>query len=74
MSWFDKLDRFHQTRKGLVFFGVAELLLAYVFISWAIDSGSWIDYVLALILFVGFLQNAVRFVASFFKPQKAGHK
>ncbi|HYH74710.1 MAG TPA: hypothetical protein VD735_01995 [Candidatus Saccharimonadales bacterium] len=33
-----------------VFFGLLALGLAYVFISWAIDSGSLLDYAIAILL------------------------
>jgi len=35
-------------------FGLAALVLAYVFASWAVDSGSLLDYAMTLLLlFVG---------------------
>lgn len=59
----DKLDKFHQTKIGYAVFAVVELILAFIFINWAIDSGSWWDYLLALIFMVGFLQNVFKLVA-----------
>lgn len=58
----NKLDTWHKTRQGYLTFGALELVLAYIFASWAIDSGNLIDYALAVILFVGALQNFVKFV------------
>lgn len=66
----DKLDKFHQTKTGYGVFAVVELLLAFLFITWAIDSGSWWDYLLALIFLVGFLQNIFKLVVLIFhRPQ-----
>ncbi len=60
MSWFRRLEQWHQTKQGLAAFGLAELVLAYVFASWAIDTGSLLDWFLAIVLFVGAIQNLVR--------------
>ena len=50
-SWFNRL---FENRAFQAAFGLAALLLAYVFISWAIDTGSLLDYTIALLLtFVG---------------------
>ena len=67
----DKLDKFHKTRAGYALFGLVELALAYVFIGWAIDSGSWLDYLFALLFTVGFLQNLTRLVMTFFRKKRA---
>jgi hypothetical protein len=68
---FEKLDAFHQTRTGYAVFAVIELALAYVFISWAIDGGSWFDYGLALIFTIGFLQNFIKLVGTFFRGRQS---
>ncbi|HSX06165.1 MAG TPA: hypothetical protein VLG92_00405 [Candidatus Saccharimonadia bacterium] len=52
-----KLDTFHKTRAGAVVFGLIELAMTYGFINWALDSGGWWLWVIALFLFVGSLQN-----------------
>jgi len=67
---FDKLDRFHHSKTGYAVFAVVELGLAYLFISWAIDDGSWFDYLLALIFMVGFLQNLAKLIGSFIAAHK----
>jgi len=54
------IDTFHKTRLGYLVFGLVELGLAYIFASLAINSGDLWQWVLAIILFVGFLQNFVR--------------
>lgn len=68
----DKLDRFHQTRTGYGVFALVELGLAYLFISWAINSGSWIDYLLALVFTVGFLQNTFKWISTFVNASHKG--
>lgn len=45
---------FTETRTFQLIFGLTALFLAYVFASWAIDSGSLLDYAITLLLiFVG---------------------
>jgi hypothetical protein len=50
-NWFNRL---FENRAFQAAFGLAALALAYVFISWAIDSGSLLDYAITLLLlFIG---------------------
>ena len=56
------IDKFHKSRLGCAVFGLVELGLAYVFASLAIDSGRLLQWVLAVILLLGFLQNFARMV------------
>jgi hypothetical protein len=56
----DRIDKFHKTKKGRVTFGVVELLVAYLFISLAIDSGSIWQYIAAIILAIGAVNNLTR--------------
>jgi hypothetical protein len=56
----EAIDRWHKTKVGHLTFGLAELLFAYLFISLAIDSGSLFEYLVAIILFAGAIQNFVR--------------
>lgn len=56
----DWLDKFHKSRLGYGVFALVELVLAYVCVSWAINSGNWLAYLLTVIFLVGFLQNALR--------------
>jgi uncharacterized membrane protein HdeD (DUF308 family) len=61
-----KVAQFLEKRPVLIAFGVLSLALAYVFISWAIDSGSLLDYTIAaMLLFVG-----IRDLTMAFKRQK----
>lgn len=68
----EKLDTFHKTRTGYAVFACIELALAYLFISWAIDSGNILDYLFALIFTVGFLQNVVRLIGLLVVRKKGG--
>ena len=56
----DQIDRFHKTRKGRLSFGFIELAVAYVFVSLAIDSGSVWEYLAAIVLAVGAVNNLIR--------------
>lgn len=60
----NKLDTWHNTKQGLVAFALVEVVLAYVFVSLAIDSGSLLQWVLAIILGIGVVQNIVRLLLS----------
>ena len=59
----DKLDKFHATRTGYAVFMLVGLGMAYVFIGWAIDGGSWFDYFFSLVFIVVFLQNLMKLIA-----------
>jgi uncharacterized membrane protein HdeD (DUF308 family) len=59
---FGKLDKWHKTRKGLLSFGVVELVLAYLFASWAIDSANYFAYLLTIIFTIGAIQNLIKLV------------
>lgn len=70
MTVFDRLHMWHQTKTGLLVFGLIELVGAYIFASWAIDSGSLIDWLLTVVLLIGALQNFVRFGLGMFRASK----
>jgi uncharacterized membrane protein HdeD (DUF308 family) len=56
-NWLNKL---FENRAFQVVYGLIALFLAYVFASWAIDSGSLLDYTITLLLiFVGIRELAV---------------
>jgi len=56
----NRFNRLFENRIFQVFFGLATLALAYVFISWAIDSGSLLDYAITLLLiFIGLRELAL---------------
>jgi hypothetical protein len=58
-----RLDDFHKTRIGYLVFGLLELGLTYLFFRLAANSGRFWEWALAVILFIGFLQNFGRLVA-----------
>ena len=60
MEFLDRIDRFHKTQKGYLLFAIIELVLAYIFVSIAIDTASMWAYLATLILFVGFIMNITR--------------
>ncbi len=60
-----RIDRWHKTRSGLLFFAVIEFAIAYAFVSLAINRGSLWYYLLTLIFLVGALQNLFKFIGSF---------
>ncbi len=55
-----QLDAWHQTKTGLVIFGALELTLAYLVGSRAIDTGSWAQYAVTLLLIFGGVHNVTR--------------
>ena len=55
------IHKFHQTKSGYIFFGLTELLLAYIAISIALDSASMWWYALGILLFIGSIMNLVGF-------------
>jgi hypothetical protein len=67
----DKLAKWHQTKIGMAVFGAIELAIAYIFVSLAIDRGSWWWYALALVFLFGGLRNYAKLVGRFFND-KAG--
>jgi hypothetical protein len=61
-----QLDKWHQTKLGLLVFAIIELGLTYGFFSLSIDRGNFWWYLLTLIFLVGFLKNFFRLTGSFF--------
>ncbi len=57
-----QLNRWHQTRLGLLAFVLVELAITYGFASLAIDRGTLWWYLLALIFLIGTLQNIFKFI------------
>jgi hypothetical protein len=66
-----KLHKWHQTKRGLFIFGLAELLAAYLIGSRALDTGSLIEYFLAVVLFIGALHNFSRLTGTLIHGNKA---
>ncbi len=61
-----QLDKWHHTKLGLLTFGLAELLIAYGFVSLSIDRGNFLWYLLALIFLVGSLRNLFNLIGKLF--------
>lgn len=59
------LNKFRKTRTGYVVFGLIEPALAYLFGSLAVNSGSLLQWALAVVLLLGFMQNFVRLIWKF---------
>lgn len=57
---FNRIDKFHKTNNGKLTFGVIELLVAYLLVSRAIDTGSLWQYLAFLLLFIGGFNNLIR--------------
>lgn len=57
MRSLSKVHAWKQSRTGLLITGTLELVLAYIFGSLALDSGSFWHYLLALVFFIGAVQS-----------------
>jgi hypothetical protein len=57
-----RIDRWHKTKLGLAVFMLFEAAFGYLFASLAAHSGSLLDYVIAFLLIVLFVQDAVAFI------------
>jgi uncharacterized membrane protein HdeD (DUF308 family) len=62
-----KLEQIFESRPVRITFGLCSIFLAYVFASWAIDSGSLLDYVIAFLFLV---VGARELIEGFFKKRK----
>jgi hypothetical protein len=63
----NKLDKWHKTRLGLLVFAILELAITYGFLSLSIDRGNFFWYLITLVFLVGFLQNFIKLIGTFFK-------
>lgn len=66
-----KFDRFHQTKPGLLLFGLVELALGYWAALWAIDSGNLLVYLLTVVLVIGGLHNLIKLALKLFRRTEA---
>ncbi len=57
MGFVRRIQAWYHTKPGLITFGLVKLALAYAFVSWAIDTGSLLDYACAIVLIIGGLQD-----------------
>jgi len=69
---FTRLDKWHKTRTGLLVFGLAELAIAYGFLSLSIDRGNLFWYLLTLIFLVGALQNLFKLIGKLIHGRQTG--
>jgi hypothetical protein len=70
----NQLDKWHQTKLGLLVFAIVELAIAYGFASLSIDRGNFWWYLLTLIFFVGFLQNLFKLIGKIFNGKAASSR
>lgn len=57
-----QFEAWHNTKRGLIVFAALELGAAYLLGSRAIDTGSWWEYAVTLLLLVGVAQNLIRLI------------
>ena len=62
----NKLFAWQETKTGLVFIVLFDLLAAYIFASLAIDSGRFSEYTIAIIFLVLAIVQAVKFFKKVF--------
>jgi hypothetical protein len=60
MTLFQKISKWRETKPGLLTFIVIELGLVALFASWAIDSGSLLDYTIAFVALVNAAADLIR--------------
>ena len=63
-SIFASLPKWHRTKAGFLVFALIELGLSYGLASLAVNSGALWQYLLALILLIGCLQNLAKLIKS----------
>lgn len=61
----------HSTKLGYFGFAFCELILAFIFSTLAVDTGSLWFYILAVILLVGVIQNIVKLIGIIFHVGKS---
>jgi hypothetical protein len=57
-----RLKALHQTKRGLLMFLCAELAVAYIIASLAINSGALWQYAAGLVLLIGGVRNLVKLI------------
>lgn len=62
MDSIQKLHVWHQTKVGLVVFGLLELVIAYILGSIAIDTANLWAYAITILLVAGAIHNFVKAV------------
>jgi hypothetical protein len=67
---FNRLDKWHKTKRGLSVFTLIELVITYGFASLAIDRGNPLWYLLTLLFLVGSLQNLFKLIGRMFNGRR----
>ncbi len=57
-----KFEAWHNTKRGLIIFGLLGLAMAYIVGSRALDTGSWLLYAGTLIFLVSGLQKIIKLI------------
>lgn len=60
MGAMNKLHDWHQTKRGLFIVALIELVIAYIFISIAIDSANLWAYAVGIVSGVGAIHNLIK--------------
>jgi hypothetical protein len=66
-----KITNWHQSALGLLTFAVIELALTYGLTSLAVDRGNLWWYILAIIAFIGAIQNLIKLIRKAFYGHKS---
>lgn len=74
MSSIKDLNQWHQTRRGWLVFALAELVIAYVFASLAIDRGNIWWYLLTIVFSIGSVQNFLKLFGSIISGNRSKAK
>lgn len=63
----NKIEKWHNTKPGLLTFAIVEAGAALLLASLAIDSGSLIQWTLAIVLAIGVISNLGKLVIALLK-------
>ena len=61
-----QLNKFHETKPGLLVFLLVELAIADGFFSLSVDRGNFFWYLLTLVFLVGALRNFIKLIGVLF--------
>lgn len=61
MGFIKRIDQFHTTKLGYAAFAVVELILLYIFVLIAIDTGSTFAYIISFALIIDIIRSVVMF-------------
>jgi hypothetical protein len=66
-----RAEAWHETKQGLLFAVFLEVGFAYVFLSWAIDTGSTLDYFFTVLFVIGVFISARKLISKLFGPNES---